>query len=68
SAFSTGGRVLDAFHSSLTPKIVESLICAQNWLRSSTHPIDIEEKFEEIEALEEELNELGLNDTTIVEP
>ncbi|CAN1279080.1 Zinc finger BED domain-containing protein RICESLEEPER 2 [Linum perenne] len=53
NSFSTGGRVLDAFRSSLTPKIVESLICAQNWLRSSTHPIDIEEKFEEIEALEE---------------
>ncbi|CAN1763988.1 Putative AC transposase [Linum perenne] len=53
SVFSTGGRVFDAFRSSLTPKVVESLICAQNWLRSSTHPIDIEEKFEEIEALEE---------------
>ncbi|CAN1320298.1 Zinc finger BED domain-containing protein RICESLEEPER 2 [Linum perenne] len=53
SAFSTSGRVLDAFRSSLTPKFVESLVCAQNWLRSSTHPIDIEEKFEEIEALEE---------------
>ncbi|CAN1783008.1 Putative AC transposase [Linum perenne] len=53
SAFSTGGRVLDAFRSSLTPKVVESLICAQNWLRSSTQPLDIEEKFEEIEALEE---------------
>ncbi|CAN1289650.1 Zinc finger BED domain-containing protein RICESLEEPER 1 [Linum perenne] len=54
SVFSTGGRVFDAFRSSLTPKVVESLICAQNWLRSSTHPIDIEEKFEEIEALEED--------------
>ncbi|CAN1783009.1 Putative AC transposase [Linum perenne] len=53
NSFSTGGRVLDAFRSSLTPKVVESLICAQNWLRSSTQPLDIEEKFEEIEALEE---------------
>ncbi|CAN1339509.1 Putative AC transposase [Linum perenne] len=52
SAFSTGGRVLDAFRSSLTPKVVESLICTQNWVRSSTHPIDIDEKFEEIEELE----------------
>ncbi|GAB2282089.1 hypothetical protein Dimus_039514 [Dionaea muscipula] len=34
SAFSTGGRVIDAFRSSLTPKLVESLICLQNWLRN----------------------------------
>ncbi|CAN1826767.1 Putative AC transposase [Linum perenne] len=43
SKFNIGGRVLDAFRSSLTPKVVESLICKQNWIRSSTHPIDIEE-------------------------
>ncbi|KAH9707839.1 BED-type domain-containing protein [Citrus sinensis] len=35
SAFSTGGRVLDPFRSSLTHKTVESLICTQNWLRST---------------------------------
>ncbi|XP_075524051.1 zinc finger BED domain-containing protein RICESLEEPER 2-like [Primulina tabacum] len=33
AAFSTGGRVLDAFRSSLSPKIVQSLICAQDWFR-----------------------------------
>ena len=27
--FSTGGRVLDAFRSSLPPKIIEVLICTQ---------------------------------------
>ncbi|CAN1293636.1 Putative AC9 transposase [Linum perenne] len=33
SAFSTGGRVLSNFRSSLTPAIVEALICAEDWFR-----------------------------------
>ncbi|CAL5442639.1 unnamed protein product [Camellia sinensis] len=51
SAFSTGGQVLDQFRSSLTPKIVEALICGQDWLRSSSSPIDVEEKLEDLEKL-----------------
>ena len=35
SAFSTWGRILDSFCSSLSPTTVEALICAQNWLRST---------------------------------
>ncbi|KAI5314947.1 hypothetical protein L3X38_044123 [Prunus dulcis] len=33
SCFSTGGQIVDSFRASLTPKIVETLICSQNWLR-----------------------------------
>ena len=32
SCFSTSGRALDVFHNSLSPRMVEALICAQNWL------------------------------------
>ncbi|KAI5351243.1 hypothetical protein L3X38_004134 [Prunus dulcis] len=33
SCFSMSGRVINSFCASLTPKIVEALICSQNWLR-----------------------------------
>uniref|UniRef100_A0A803N9Q5 BED-type domain-containing protein n=1 Tax=Chenopodium quinoa TaxID=63459 RepID=A0A803N9Q5_CHEQI len=52
SAFNTGGRVLDQFRSSLTPRVVEGLVCAENWLRASPFP-SIEEFLEEVELLEE---------------
>jgi hypothetical protein len=51
SAFSTGGRVLDDFRTSLTPFMVQVLVCSQDWLRRST-PINIEEDVEELEILE----------------
>nr|DAD33337.1 TPA_asm: hypothetical protein HUJ06_012188 [Nelumbo nucifera] len=41
SAFSTGGRVLDSFHSSLTPRMVEAIICDK-----------IEESLNELENME----------------
>ncbi|WOG90914.1 hypothetical protein DCAR_0310161 [Daucus carota subsp. sativus] len=43
SAFSTGGRVIDPFRSSLTPKTAEALICTQDWIRSkNSKQIDLE--------------------------
>ena len=33
--FSTKAHIIDHFWSSLASKIVEALICCQNWLRSS---------------------------------
>ena len=52
SAFSTSGRVLDCFRSSLTPKVVESLICTQDWLRLSLQSLNVEEILEDMEKLE----------------
>ncbi|CAN1244683.1 Putative AC9 transposase [Linum perenne] len=53
SAFSTGGRVLDAFRSSLTPRIVEALICTQDWLRADSRAPSIEEDQLDIDKINE---------------
>lgn len=66
SAFSTGGRVLDAFRSSLSPRIVQALVCAQDWVRLDSKSICVEEDLVEIEILEKELTQLG-NESTIVD-
>ncbi|KAM0888938.1 hypothetical protein ACQ4PT_028030 [Festuca glaucescens] len=47
SAFSTSGRILDDFRTSLTPFMLEALVCGQDWLRRTT-PIDIQESMEEL--------------------
>ncbi|KAF7842176.1 zinc finger BED domain-containing protein RICESLEEPER 2-like [Senna tora] len=52
SAFSTGGRVIDTYRSSLAPKTIEALICAQNWFRSKPLSMEIEECVDDIEKLE----------------
>ncbi|CAN4105445.1 unnamed protein product [Withania somnifera] len=58
-AFSTGGRVLDPFRSSLTPKLVQCIICLQDWLRSESIPINIEEDLEYLEQLELDMASVG---------
>ncbi|KAK9073208.1 hypothetical protein SSX86_007532 [Deinandra increscens subsp. villosa] len=59
SAFSTGGRVIEPCRSSLSPQIVEALICSQDWIRrerketkgkiESNEEIDELEKYDDID-------------------
>ncbi|KAL4362779.1 hypothetical protein GQ457_04G027140 [Hibiscus cannabinus] len=51
SAFSTGGCVLDQFRSSLTPKMVQALVCTQDYIRNPSTE-------EEIKKIEEQIQEL----------
>ena len=51
-AFSTGGRILDPFKSSLSPKTVEGIICLKNWWSGNKQPVIIKEYMDEAEILE----------------
>ncbi|KAL4566088.1 hypothetical protein LXL04_030198 [Taraxacum kok-saghyz] len=67
SAFSTGGRVLDSFRTSLTPRMVEALVCTQDWVRDCHDPINVDDILLEIEKLEEEcLKDLTVDQPTII--
>ncbi|PNX83382.1 HAT family dimerization domain-containing protein, partial [Trifolium pratense] len=58
SAFSTGGRVLEVYRSSLKPDMAEALICTQNWLRPSFYQFKAIKFDEECEICEDALNGL----------
>ena len=51
-AFSTSGRVVDDFRSNFGIKIVEALICTEDWLRASNVCIDLEKLLEDVEKYE----------------
>ena len=59
SAFSTGGRVLDSFRSSLSLNTVEALICTQNWLKDAKKKRPI--KFRECMDNEEDMDGFEIN-------
>ncbi|KAM3282726.1 hypothetical protein P3S67_026371 [Capsicum chacoense] len=64
-AFTTGGRVIDPFRSSLTPKLVQSLICLQDWLRRKPIPINVEEDLEYLDQLEIEMTCSGTESSIV---
>ncbi|KAL9690084.1 hypothetical protein QQ045_010477 [Rhodiola kirilowii] len=68
SAFSTSGRILDEFRSSLTPRLVQALICAQDWIRNRTSHsrVCVEEDIAELEKFDEELMKSSLNQGKMV--
>uniref|UniRef100_A0A7N0TTA3 Transposase n=1 Tax=Kalanchoe fedtschenkoi TaxID=63787 RepID=A0A7N0TTA3_KALFE len=49
SAFSTGGRILDPFRSSLSTEMVEMLVCCQDWLRADSTSVSMEENLDQID-------------------
>ncbi|XP_052477915.1 zinc finger BED domain-containing protein RICESLEEPER 2-like [Gossypium raimondii] len=58
SAFSTVGCVLDSFRSSLTPIMVEALVCTQDWLRKSNDAINLEDYVDELQTMEDDLSKI----------
>ncbi|XP_070010017.1 zinc finger BED domain-containing protein RICESLEEPER 1-like [Nicotiana sylvestris] len=64
STFSTGGRILDQFRSSLTLKLVETLVCLQDWLQSGSLPVNVKEDLDFLETLEEDFTNLGKETST----
>ncbi|XP_031268671.1 zinc finger BED domain-containing protein RICESLEEPER 1-like [Pistacia vera] len=62
-AFSTGGHVLDPFRSSLTTKMVEALICTQDWIQTTCAPLAIEETLDELTKIKSEFPSLRIEST-----
>lgn len=55
--FSTSGRILDYFRTSLTPFMLEAIVCARDWIRRGTH-IDNQESMEQLTTIERGKNSL----------
>lgn len=53
SAFSTCGRVLDAYWCSLAPKTMEAIICSQNWLHLPQGTINLSELLSDVTKCED---------------
>jgi hypothetical protein len=53
STFSTGGRILDPYRSSLSVATVEALICTQDWLGAAFPSFITDEDLDTIDQIEE---------------
>jgi len=53
STFSTGARVLDPYHSSLSYQKVEVLICTQDWLKDTHLPSLLDYDLEELQCVDQ---------------
>nr|KAJ0185228.1 hypothetical protein LSAT_V11C900470240 [Lactuca sativa] len=62
SAFSTGGRVIDKYRSSLNLDTAETLICAQDWIRCSLVDLELgcSMKSKDIDEFNEKMADLKL--------
>nr|XP_023928517.1 uncharacterized protein LOC112039836 [Quercus suber] len=58
STFSTGDHIVDPLRSSLSPLVVQNLVCSQNWLQAPI-PISHHQSRDDVKALKEELLDLG---------
>ncbi|XP_016694363.1 zinc finger BED domain-containing protein RICESLEEPER 2-like [Gossypium hirsutum] len=58
SAFSIGGHVFDQYRSSLTPEIVQALVCTQDWIRKLSSQEDIKKIEEQIQELDKIENDI----------
>ena len=52
SYFSMKGRTHDHYHTSLSPRMVEALVCCQEWICISHEPICLEKSLLKLENLE----------------
>ncbi|KAM3216665.1 hypothetical protein P3L10_026106 [Capsicum annuum] len=61
SAFSTGGRILDLFRSSLTPRFVQVLVYLQYWLQSEQlkQHVSAEKDLDNLEQIKKDLASAG---------
>ena len=53
STFSTGGRILDAYRSSLTSASVEALMCTEDWLKGVVPSFLSSEDLDNIDRIED---------------